>query len=515
MVLRMVAANASNRPPAARLQAPRGSPRTTTSERARRVATILCVCFLPLVSPCFLTIDAQQLPFAKGDTVRVARSDSAGTGDWTTGHVYVATREYLLMGAGGADPLVRFDEPIRLQVRRNTRSQKTLGTILGLGIGAISGATLLSSTFSYLDTPTSDAQSTLAGTLAYGAIGALVGMMVGRQFRHNDWEEIHFVNGRIPAAPLTDPTPPPVSSPNRAIWWTRFDATVEDFESFYEAHSDSLSPLEGIWKLLGGGTRVAIVRDDRLSGVQYLGYRITTQSRQTPIDGLMVMALSDFENDGSFSMQLPRGSAALTMPVFRSSEAFSLAASRQFVDRHYRAEFTPGTIRLWLPGSLSQRWDRVFPRPSLNSSTIAQATSDPATLLRPVVVEGRKVNNRLWNAGFYTRMQSEDGTFITQEEIEQQNPRTTSELLRRIPGFVVLESGVVSAPRRSGCSGVAYYVDGVHADGSDLNAVLPPAIAGVEIYTGPATIPMAFRVYTQNPVCGTVLIWLRDGAHQP
>jgi hypothetical protein len=513
--LRTVVANAIKGPLTARLQPPRGSFRTRTTCRGRRLATLLCVCVVLILSPCFLSIDAQRLPFAKGDTVRVARSDSAGGGDWTMGHVYVATREYLLMGAGGADPLVRFDEPIRLQVRRNSRSHKTLGALLGLGVGAISGATFLSPTLSYLDTPTSDAQSTIAGTLAYGAIGALVGMLVGGQFRDNEWEEIHFVNGRIPAAPLTDPTPITVPSPNRAIWWTRFDPAVEDFESFFEAHSDSLLPLEGIWKLLGRGTQVAIVRDDRLSGVQYLGYRITTHLMQTPIDGLTVMALSRFEGDGSFSMQFPRGTEPLTMPVFRSSGAFSIVASREFVEQGYRAEFTPGTIRVWLPGGLMQRWDRVFPKPSLDSTAIADATLDPATPLRPVVIEGKRVNNKLWAAGFYGRMQSEVGTFITQEEIAQQNPRTTSELLRRIPGFVVLESGIASAPRRSKCSGVAYYVDGVHADGSDLNAVLPPAIAGLEVYTGPATVPMAFRVITQNPVCGTVLIWLRDGDRQP
>lgn len=515
LVLRIVMATAINGTLAAGLRTPRGPSRIRTSDHGRRVATVICVCAALLVSPCFLTIRAQRLPLEKGDTVRVARNDSAGGGDWTTGRVVAATREYLLMAAGGADPLVRFDEPIRLEVSRNTRSYKTLGTFLGLGVGAISGATFLSSTFSYLDSPTSDAQSTIAGTLAYGAIGALVGMLVGRQFRHNEWEEIHFVNGRIPAAPLTDPTPITVSSSNRSIWWTRFDATAEDFESFFEEHSDSLLPLEGIWKLLGEGTQVAIVRDDRLSEVQYLGYRITVGSARTAIDGLSVMALSRFEGDGSFSMVLPRGTEALTMPVLGSSGAFSIVASREYVEQRYRAEFTPGTIRVWLPRGVTQRWDRVFPKPVFDSTAIAGVTSDPATPLRPLVVEGRRVNNKLWNAGFYNRMQSNHGTFITQEEIAKQNPRTTSEILRRIPGFLVMESGIVSAPRRSNCSGVAYYVDGVHADGSDLNAVLPPAIAGIEIYTGPATVPMAFRVYTQNPVCGTVLIWLRDGGRQP
>ncbi|KPJ94486.1 MAG: hypothetical protein AMS18_03600 [Gemmatimonas sp. SG8_17] len=461
---------------------------------------------------CPVSTGAQRLPFAKGDTVRVARTDSVGVAAWTTGWVVVATREYLLMGAGSADPLVRFDEPIRLQVRRRGRTQKTLGAFLGLGIGAISGATYLRPTLDYLDPPTSQSQSTLVGTLAYGAVGALVGMLVGGQFKHTEWEEVSLVQGRIPAAPLTDPTPTPPTSPSRVIRWTRFDPTEEDFQSFFEAHADSLLPLEGIWRLLGVGARVAIVRDDRLSGVDYLGYRITAGLKQTPIDGEMVMVLSDFESDGSFWIQLPRGTAALTMPVFGSAGSFSIAAYREYVERRYRAQFTPGTIQLRIPGDLVQRWDRVSPKPALDSAAIAQASGDPVVELRPLVVEGRKVDAKLWDAGFYRRMQGAVGTFLTREDIDKQNPRTTSELLRRIPGFIVSESGVVSAPRGRSCRGVSYFVDGVHADGSNLNAVLPSAISALEVYTGPATIPIAFRVTTQDPTCGAVLVWVRDGA---
>ncbi len=479
-----------------------------------RPATVVCVSVVTLISLWPAGIGAQRLPFAKGDTVRVARTDSSGIGEWTTGWVVVATREYLLMGAGSADPLVRFDEPIRLQVRHRSRTNRTLGTLLGLGVGAISGATYLRSTFDHLDTPTSQAQSTVVGTLAYGAVGAVIGMLVGGQFKHTEWEEVSFVHGRIPAAPLTDPAATPLVSPSRVIRWTRFEPTAEDFQSFFEAHSDSLLPLEGIWELLGVGTRVAIVRDDRLSGVDYLGYRITTRLKRTPIDGDVVMVLSDFERDGSFWMQLPRGTAPLTMPVLESSGSFSIAAHREYIERRYSAHFTPGSIRLRIAGDLMQRWDRVSPEPALDSTAIARAMGDSVVELRPLVVEGRKVDAKLWDKGFYRRMQGAAGTFLTREDIDKQNPRTTSELLRRIPGFTVSETGNVSAPRGRACRGVSYFVDGVHADGSDLNTVLPAAIAAIEVYTGPATIPIAFRVATQDPTCGAVLIWIRDSVRE-
>jgi len=141
--------------------------------------------------------------------------------------------------------------------------------------------------------------------------------------------------------------------------------------------------------------------------------------------------------------------------------------------------------------------------------------------LDPVVVEGTEVNRKLTRAGFFLRMGTEHGTFITQEEIERRNPRNTSELFRHIPGFRVSSSGLVISrrgiPRMSqwseGCL-IEYYVDGVHADGSIVDNVMPNAIAGMEVYTGSATIPPAFRI-SGNPRCGIVVIWTKTGGRRP
>jgi outer membrane receptor protein involved in Fe transport len=147
--------------------------------------------------------------------------------------------------------------------------------------------------------------------------------------------------------------------------------------------------------------------------------------------------------------------------------------------------------------------------------------SPVATELDPVVVEAEAFNERLQEVGFFGRRHTETGTFITRDDIVKQNPSTTSELLRRVPGFRVFVDGNVSSARGvpsishgfSQC-GVQYYVDGVHADGSDLNTVLPRAIAGMEIYTGSASIPPIYRV-SGNPKCGVVLIWTRSGGRSP
>jgi len=141
--------------------------------------------------------------------------------------------------------------------------------------------------------------------------------------------------------------------------------------------------------------------------------------------------------------------------------------------------------------------------------------------LDPVVVEAAEVEQKLHRVGFFQRMSVEHGTFLTREDIAKQDPRNTSELVRRMPGFQVGTGGMVSS--RRGVPGMAqgfstcdieYYIDGVHADGSRVDDVLPNAIVAMEVYTGAATIPPAFRV-AGNPRCGVVVIWTRTGGRRP
>ena len=144
--------------------------------------------------------------------------------------------------------------------------------------------------------------------------------------------------------------------------------------------------------------------------------------------------------------------------------------------------------------------------------------------LDPVVVEGTEVDRKLTSVGFFQRMGTEHGTFLTREEIERRRPRNTTDLFRRIPGFRITQEGIGNSV--SGARGVPsisqgfnrcdidYYIDGVHADGAVIDDVLPNAIAAMEVYTGAATIPPAFRV-SGNPKCGVVVIWTRSGGRRP
>lgn len=138
--------------------------------------------------------------------------------------------------------------------------------------------------------------------------------------------------------------------------------------------------------------------------------------------------------------------------------------------------------------------------------------------LDPVRVEAEAVSDKLRRVGFFHRMSSADGTFLTWEDIRDQDPTNTSELFRRIPGFRTSQDGSIGSRRgipslSSGLSRceVNYYIDGVHTAAPNIDVVLPAAIAGVEVYSGAATIPPSFRV-AGNPKCGVIAIWTRDGS---
>ncbi len=138
--------------------------------------------------------------------------------------------------------------------------------------------------------------------------------------------------------------------------------------------------------------------------------------------------------------------------------------------------------------------------------------------LDPIRVEAEAVNRKLQKVGFFHRRSSADGTFLTWEDIRDQDVLNTSQLFRRIPGFRTLQDGSIASGRgipsvsnaASHCQ-VNYYIDGVHTAAASIDVVLPAAIAGVEVYSGAATIPPSYRA-TGNPKCGAVLIWLRDGS---
>ncbi len=156
---------------------------------------------------------------------------------------------------------------------------------------------------------------------------------------------------------------------------------------------------------------------------------------------------------------------------------------------------------------------RVVPGEIIEASV--GLTTNPIALA-PIEVTVR--SRWLDTNGFYTRRSGGlAGHFFNRADIERKAPAVFTDLLRDLPGVLVLSRGVGTSSvyfRRvttistdegaRGCEPAIYY-DGIPMNlGFDrLHEIAIPFIDGVEVYVGAAT-PIRF----QHP-CGVVLIWTR------
>lgn len=141
--------------------------------------------------------------------------------------------------------------------------------------------------------------------------------------------------------------------------------------------------------------------------------------------------------------------------------------------------------------------------------------------LAPIVVEVR--SQVLLRAGYYDRLAGGlTGTRITRDRIEDERPRTFSDLFYSVPGIRVLMDANGRAQLRSrrgggssfGCE-TTLYVDGFAVNErmnlranqtqlTDVNILSPNTVEAVEVYVGAATPPQ----YPSR--CGVVLVWTRN-----
>ncbi|MCH7475903.1 MAG: carboxypeptidase regulatory-like domain-containing protein [Gemmatimonadetes bacterium] len=137
--------------------------------------------------------------------------------------------------------------------------------------------------------------------------------------------------------------------------------------------------------------------------------------------------------------------------------------------------------------------------------------------LSDIIVEGERT---LFVTGpmteFYRRRQEGTGHYFTPAEIEERDPLFLTDLLRRVPGVRVTQgsfmgdhtitlSGTRSIIRP--CASVQVYIDGVRANGVNIDAYPPSRVQAMEVYTRPSQIPPEFNAI--GSVCGVVAIWTK------
>ena len=140
----------------------------------------------------------------------------------------------------------------------------------------------------------------------------------------------------------------------------------------------------------------------------------------------------------------------------------------------------------------------------------ALALQRAVTTLDTVAIKAQRLAPAMQE--FEARRKLGFGHFITQTEIDEQNPRLLSDVLVGVPSVAVGPLGGWPSNIRSGCPFVVF-IDGVRLPtGFDFDGISPPkGIAGIEIYSGAATIPVQYKP-TSGSFCGVILLWTRVGS---
>ncbi len=146
------------------------------------------------------------------------------------------------------------------------------------------------------------------------------------------------------------------------------------------------------------------------------------------------------------------------------------------------------------------------------------------SVLDTLRVRERRVGIRM--LGFEKRRLVGQGQFITQDEIDRRGSREVSDYLRNTRSIQVSRitdqqfAGTVALSRREGGSltgegagacPMQILLDGIVLPRFFNLDLLPPPkqIAGIEIYSGPATTPPEFSGPDRR--CGIIAFWTRDG----
>jgi len=156
-------------------------------------------------------------------------------------------------------------------------------------------------------------------------------------------------------------------------------------------------------------------------------------------------------------------------------------------------------------------------------------TARPAIMLEPSAAELPAVTIVEHNASprlreFDERRARGQGEFFTQAQIEARNVVSIVDILRQAKGLRITTTGqrmIAASARQWTYCPMQVYVDGVPLAGArpnepfDLNLLpSPKEILGVEVYSGPSTVP---QWLPNGPVssghgCGVIVVWTRDGS---
>lgn len=172
-------------------------------------------------------------------------------------------------------------------------------------------------------------------------------------------------------------------------------------------------------------------------------------------------------------------------------------------------------------GNVSVSFRRLSYAPVILTIAVAAADTEEVKVtlgvvaqeLKGVVVQAHPDQLRQL-VEFETRRKRGIGHFITRGQIEDRHPLMLSDMLRTIPGAILINadngrtSVRFSRVARNNCP-PQFFVDGVEVTGFSIDDMPPGDVEGVELYAGAAGLPPEYNRVHGTSICGTVIIWTR------
>jgi Carboxypeptidase regulatory-like domain/TonB-dependent Receptor Plug Domain/Gram-negative bacterial TonB protein C-terminal len=140
--------------------------------------------------------------------------------------------------------------------------------------------------------------------------------------------------------------------------------------------------------------------------------------------------------------------------------------------------------------------------------------------LDPVLVEASRQPSVRYLQGFYERRSKGHGHFITRDQLSTRNWSDMTDVLRSLVPAVRITSSRMARNavrlRGSRCAPLVW-LDGAPAMAGefDLDVISPETVSGIEIYAGPATVPVEFRSARGLEACGVIVVWSRVEPPEP
>ena len=117
---------------------------------------------------------------------------------------------------------------------------------------------------------------------------------------------------------------------------------------------------------------------------------------------------------------------------------------------------------------------------------------------------------------FYRHRSAGGGFYLDRRDIDTRHPQLISDVLRLLPGTRMTSDrtgrGTVRMSRSSAGTRDCppdIWIDGVRAEGMNVDDIGVHDVEAIEVYRGPAGLPPEFNDRLGRPACGAIVIWTR------